>query len=239
MYIVVVVVFCVFFHVLFSDLEWIPTFQSRSPKALTRPAIVGIFVPPSWAGNHWVQVWNHWNFGRSNWGCHRAQKLRHPCTKWKKLWGLDQTIPDYTWLPDLFGALKCRSKSLFSHILESHGKSSAMLHTAPVLPKIAKACVRVRRNYNKSFAELYSTASGVVSQGCIMKRVTSFRTCDHRRLDCHFSWEGLVPSKQSKSRNQMESGGKPMKDDGSWEVALEVNRLTRRGTFCGCRFWWK
>lgn len=111
MYIVVVVVFCVVFHVLFSDLEWIPTFQSRSPKALTRPAIVGIFVPSSWAGNHWVQVWNHWNFGRSNWGCNRAQKLRHPCTNWKKLWGRNyQTIPDYTRLPDLFEALKCRNK---------------------------------------------------------------------------------------------------------------------------------
>ena len=62
-------------------------------------------------------------------------------------------LPDYTRLyltTRPFRSLKMSKQikqiSLVSHIPESHGKSSTMLHTAPVLPKIAKACVRVRRN---------------------------------------------------------------------------------------------
>ena len=227
---------CVFFRVLFSDLEWIPTSQSRSPKALTRPAIVGIFVPSSWAGNHWVQVWNR-NFGRSNWGCHRAQKLRHPCTNWKKLWGLDyQTIPDYTWLPDLFEALKCRNKlnkfhwflTYLNHMEKTQQCSTPLLFCQR-LPRHAWGWEETKTNRLQSCTPLLLVLSH--------RDVSFISDLWSQKAGLPLLLRGAC-TKQTKSISKS-NGDKPMKDDGSWEVALEVNGLTRRGTFCGCRFWWQ
>lgn len=144
--------------------------------------------------------------------------------------------PDYTRLYQTtrpFRSLKMSKQiTVFSHTWITWKK----LDNAPHRSCSAKDCQGMREG-EKKLQQIVCRAVLHCFWCCLTGMHHSFRTCDHRRLDCHFSWEGLAPSKQSKSRNQMESGGKPMKDDGSWEVALEVNRLTRRGTFCGCRFW--
>lgn len=124
-------------------------------------------------------------------------------------------LPDYTRLYQTtrpFRSLKMSKQiTVFSHTWITWKK----LDNAPHRSCSAKDCQGMREG-EKKLQQIVCRAALLCFWCCLTGMYHSFRTCDHRRLDCHFSWEGFAPSKQSKSRNQMEINQWKMMDHERW-----------------------